>query len=142
MILELTPDEYQKLIELAYLGEWMINAQHDPEYEDEAAGAAVQQLLGAGELPSVERDAETGNYFMHEDWTERLYDTYVADYDDHTFWDELTERLALRDFARERGLNADQVDREDNLRELRLIEERYRSEFEDHGLDRLDINSL
>jgi hypothetical protein len=72
--LELTTEDFRKLIELAYLGEWMINAQHDTEYQDEAAGAVVQKLLGAHKLHDVDIDDETGEYFMKSAWTERLYD--------------------------------------------------------------------
>ncbi len=140
MKIDLTPDEFRKVIELAYLGEWMINAQHDPEFQDDAADAAVQRLLGAHQLPDVGRDEETGNYFMESEWTERLYDDHILDYDDHIFWDELAERLALRDLARERGIEADLVDRDENLQQLRILEERYRQEFEEHGLDQLDIS--
>jgi hypothetical protein len=139
--LELTTEEFRKLVELAYLGEWMVNAQHDPEFEDEAAGAVLQKLLRAHPLPQIDKDDETGDYFMKSGWTERLYDEYILDYDDHTFWDELTERLAQRDLARERGVAADQLDRDDDLLELRPIEERYRAELEEHGLDRLDIKN-
>lgn len=139
--LEFTNEEFRKLIELAYLGEWMVNAQHDPEFQDEPAGVIVQKLLAAHKLPDVDLDAETGEYFMKSAWTERLYDEYILDYDDHTFWDELTERLALRDLARERGVEADLIIRDDDLMHLKPLEERYRSELEEHGLDRLDISS-
>jgi hypothetical protein len=139
--LDLTPDQYRKLIELAYLGEWMINAQHDPEFQDDAADAAVQHLLASHPLPDVGRDEETGDYFMQAEWTERLYDDHILDYDDHVFWDELTERLAMRDLARERGVEADQIDRDEELHTLRPLEDRYHQEFEEHGLDRLDISS-
>lgn len=137
--LELTNEEFRKLIELAYLGEWMINAQHDPEFQDEAAGDVVQKLLVAHKFHDIDRDAETGEYFMKSEWTERLYDEYVLDYDDHTFWDELTERLAQRDLAKERGVSADELNRDDDLLELRPLEDRYRAELEEHGLDRLEI---
>lgn len=129
------------MIELAYLGEWMVNAQHDPDFQDEAAGAAVQKLLAAHKLPNVDIDDETGEYFMTAEWTERLYDEYILDYDDHTFWDELTERLAMRDLARDHGVDPDHINRDDDLLELRPIEDRYRAELEEHGLDRLDINA-
>ncbi len=138
--LEFTSEEFRKLVELAYLGEWMINAQHDTEFQDEDATKTVQKLLADHKLPDVDLDAETGEYFMKSEWTERLYDDYILDYDDHTFWDELTERLALRDLARERGVDADHVNRDDDLLDLRPHEERYRAELEDHGLDRIDIN--
>jgi len=137
--LELTTEEYRKLVELAYLGEWMINAQHDPEFQDEAAEATIQSVLAAYKQPDVDRDEETGDYFMQSEWTERLYDDHILDYDDHVFWDELTERLAIRDLARERGVEAEGIDREEEIHILRPIEEKYRREFEEHGLDRLDI---
>ena len=138
---EFTNEEFRKLIELANLGEWMVNAQHDPEFQDEAAGTIVQKLLAAHKLPHIDLDAETGEYFMKSEWTERLYDEYILDYDDHTFWDELTERLAMRDLARQRGVDPDLINRDDDLLHLRPLEDRYRAELEEHGLDHLDISS-
>jgi hypothetical protein len=137
--IELTNEEFRKLIELAYLGEWMVNAQHDPEFEDETASAIVQKLLAAHDLPEIGQDEETGEYFMRSDWTEDIYDKYILDYDDHTFWDELTERLAQRDLARQRGVEAEDLNRDDDMLELRPLEENYRQELEEHGLDNLEI---
>lgn len=141
MKFELTPEEYRKLIELAYLGEWMVNAEHDPEFHDEAAGKVVQRLLAAGHLKQVDRDAETGNYLMATEWTDKLFEDYILDYDEHVFWDELAERLALRDLARELGVPEDSMERDEHLPELRRREARYRQEFDDHGLSRVEINS-
>ncbi|GAC1369663.1 MAG: hypothetical protein NVSMB39_1680 [Candidatus Saccharimonadales bacterium] len=138
--LELTTEDYRKLIELAYLGEWMINAQHDTEFQDEVAGTIIQKLLAAHRLHDVDIDDETGEYFMKSAWTERLYDEYILDYDDHTFWDELTERLAQRDLAKARGIEPDQLNRDDDLLALRPLEDKYRLELEEHGLDRLEIH--
>jgi hypothetical protein len=135
----LNHDQYRKLIELAYLGEWVINAHHDTEYQDEAAGVVLEKVLSAHPLPEIGRDEETGDHFMNSEWIERIYDSYILDYDDHVFWDELTERLAARDLARARGVSADDVNRDDDLPELRPLEERYRDELEEHGIDRLDI---
>jgi hypothetical protein len=139
MNVPLDPQQYRKLIELAYLGEWMINAHHDTEYQDEAADKVLQQLLATRPLPDVDRDEETSEYYMKSDWVEQLYDTYILDYDDHVFWDELTERLAQRDLARQRGVSLDEVNRDDDLLELRPLEEHYRQELEEHGIERLDI---
>jgi hypothetical protein len=137
--IHLDPDQYRKLIELAYLGEWVINAHHDTDYQDDQASAAVQALLKAGPIEGIGRDDETGEYFLEADWVERLYDDYILDYDDHVFWDELTERLAARDLARERGVSPDDIVRDDDLLELRPLEERYRQELEERGVERLDI---
>jgi len=137
---ELTVKDFRKLIELAYLGEWMINAQHDPDFQDEAASSVVEKLLAAHKFPDIGLDAETGEHFIEAEWTQRLYDQYILDYDDHVFWDELTERLAQRDLARERGVEVEQLNRDDDLGELRPLEEHYRTELEEHGLDRLEIS--
>ena len=139
MQIHLDPDQYRKLIELAYLGEWVINAHHDTDYQDDQATATIQALLKAGPVEGIGRDDETGEYFLEADWVERLYDDYILDYDDHVFWDELTERLAARDLARERGVSPDDIIRDDDLLELRPLEERYRQELEERGVDRLDI---
>jgi hypothetical protein len=139
MNIKLEPEEYRKLIELAYLGEWVINAHHDAEYQDDTAGQMLQRLLAARPLPEVGRDDETGEYFMKSEWVEQLYDTYILDYDDHVFWDELTERLAQRDLAKDRGVSLDEINRDDDLLELRPLEDRYRQELEEYGIERLAI---
>ena len=118
----------------------MINAQHDSEYQDDEADATVQRLLSANTLPEIDRDDETGQYFMHSEWTDRLYQDHILDYDDHIFWDELAERLALRDLARQQGVDEEHLAPDEDVRALRLLEERYQREFEDHGLDQIEIS--
>jgi len=140
----LDPAEYRKLIELAYLGEWLINSHHDNDFQDEAATATVQRLLAGArdmDVDDVDQDAETNNYYLMPEWVDRLYDRYILDYDDHVFWDELTERLAQRDLARERGVSMDEISRDEDVAQLRPIEERYRRELEEHGVERLELGS-
>jgi hypothetical protein len=139
MNLPLEPDELNRLIELAHLGEWLVNSQHDHDFQDDAATGVTQKLLAASKAPGVEQDPETGNYYLAPEWSDRLYDQYITDYDDHVFWAELTERLAQRDLAKHRGVAMDDINRDEDIRQLRLLEERYRSEFEERGVDRLDV---
>src|SRR5580704_9245136 len=141
MNLKFDAKQYRKLLELAYLGEWMINAHHDTDAADDEATAAMQHLMSQVADPDIGRDAETGEFFMNTEWAERLYDTYILDYDDHVFWDELAERLATRDLARDRGISPDDIVRDDELPDLRPLEDRYRSELEERGIDRLEISS-
>ena len=139
MNVKLTTAQYRKLIELAYLGEWVINAHHDTEYQDEAADQVLQTLLAAHPLREIGRDDETSRHYMQTDWVEQLYDNFILDYDDHVFWDELIERLAQRDLAKQRGVSLDEINRDDDLLELRPLEEHYRTELEEHGIERLEI---
>ena len=137
--LNLTTEQHRKLVELAYLGEWFVNAHHDTEFQDEAATDALQKLMGAHALVGLSRDIETGNHYLDAEWADRLYDQYISDYDDHVFWDELTERLAQRDLARKRGLSIDDIEREDDLLELRPLEDHYRRQLEQDGVERLEL---
>ncbi len=133
-------EDYGELLRLAYLGEWMINAQHDGEHQDETAQRTVQRLMAAGKATGLVRhDAETGQYFIEQAIADTWYDRHIADYDDHVFWDELIERLAVRDLAERRGVPPDKLERDDHLLELKPIEERYRREFEEHGVERLEV---
>ncbi len=122
------------------MGEWMTNAHHDHDAQDEVATAVLQQLLGVSQGLGVQRDPETSNYFLPAAWTEHVYNQHIAHYDDHVFWDELAERLAQRDLARRRGVKPDQINRDDDAAELRPLEERYRHELHRHGIDRLDLS--
>jgi hypothetical protein len=140
MPLPFDPHDQRKLVELAYLGEWLVNAHHAPEHQDEVAAKAIQQLLAQVELgDAVGRDVETGEYYLDEGWAERLYNDYIADYDDHIFWDELTERLAQRDLARQRDISPEEISRDDDLSALKPIEEHYRHELEANGIDHLEM---
>lgn len=140
MTIDLSADDYRRLVELAYLGEWMINAQHNPDFHDTQATNVLQQLLAAHPGQKyVDKDPETGDYFMTDDWTDVLYEKHVLDYDDHVFWDELVERLAARDLGLGLGLEADDIDRDEYLNQLLPLEDRYRSEIEAYGLERFQL---
>ena len=137
--LNLSPEHYRKLIELAYLGEWLINAHHDSEFQDDGASEVLQGLLAGRPMENIAQDAETEEYYLESEWTDRLYEQYVSDYDEHVFWDELTERLAQRDLANLRGVPIESIDCDEDLLELRPLEEVYRRELEDRGVERLEI---
>lgn len=137
--MNLDPKLLKKLIELAYLGEWMINARHSDDFQDEDATATLQTLLAASGAEGVEQDPETGEFYLDPEWVEKLYAQYVADYEDHVFWDELAERLAERDLARERAVSIEEIDREDDAAALRPLEDEYHQELEEYGVGRLEV---
>ncbi len=141
MELSFSPEQYRKLIEMAYLGEWMLNAHHVDDHQDGDATTLFQQLLVSVDVEGVETDAETGRKYLVADWDAMLQEQKISDYDDHTFWEELTERLAERDLAKRTGQRVEDIDRDEDLLELKPLEDRYRHEFEEHGLDRLQIQS-
>jgi len=137
----MTPEQLRRLVELAYLGEWVVNSRHGVDFQDDEAVEALQGLLAlASSLTSgIERDVETGQYYLEQEWSDAVQDRYLADYDDHVFWDELVERLAERDLARNRDVEAEEIDRDEDIAELKPLEKYYYDELERNGLDRLGI---
>src|SRR6266568_6761482 len=103
MNFSLKADEVKKLLEMAYLGEWVINSHHGQDFQDDAASNVAQRIMAAAKIKDVDQDPETGNYYMDSEWLDRIFNQYVVDYDDHVFWDELVMRLAERDLAQQRG---------------------------------------
>ena len=106
MELPFTKNELERLLELATLGEEMLNG-HRPEGEASAPhGAALQKLYALadderlGYLVAVDEKADI--LAPSEALLSRI-DDEVRDYDECVFWDELSIRLAERDVREELG---------------------------------------
>lgn len=147
MKLELSRDEMETLLMLAYLGEWMTNSDH-PDDREARFDAVLQKLYatadeqGLGYLVST--DEESGELAASEALIAKI-DTadVIAHYDDHVFWDELAIHLAERDLREEMGkekFDALRPSERDTMVDARA--EAYDLEFEKKGLDRLRINGL
>jgi hypothetical protein len=137
MRIELDEEEYRLLADLAYLGEWVVNAYRDPartlpEYED-----ALRRLLsyaeeaGCGEIADEETHDPTAA--LEND---REIRRFIEGYNDENFWHELLERLAYRDLETQRGFRVVR-DMAPEVREklLEEIEEKYLDELEKNGID-------
>ena len=145
MALDLTKSELEKLLELAALGEWLMNA-HRPDCERTPShDAALQKLFAHAEEEGlgylVATDEHTGDLKPSEALMARLaLAGYVADYDDCVFWDELAIRLAERDLRAEIGealFNAmPPLVRQERVDAMAQV---YDREFDDHGLDRVRL---
>ena len=143
--LGISPEQFAEILRLAYLGEWLVNSQHDSEHQDEGATAALQVLLAlAAQLSpdAVGQDEETGRYFVREELAAAWQERHVLDYNDHTFWQELAERLAERDVARSLGVAPDALDVEEYASQLRERRDYYWRELDQHGIERLDFSAF
>lgn len=142
--LNLSLEDFKELIKLVYLGEWMVNSQHDADLEDFKATILLQSVLAAGfeDLSEmIGRDQETQRFFLREEAAEEILEDQVSDYDDHVFWQELASRLAERDLAKRLGKDESELDFEDFTAELKILRERYELELDKHGLDNLEFNN-
>lgn len=79
---------------------------------------------------------------LPSDKLSELEDKIMEEYDDDTFWHELTTRLGKRDFWRTITPKEKQEIKKQNWLPERIHEiyEKYEKEFEEHGLDRIKID--
>ena len=145
MKLDISKEEFEKLLELAYMGDWMLNGRHDPEERDKDFEPMLQKLYAMAEEQGmgylIMTDEETGLLKPSPAFDARIDGVeHIAHYDDHVFWDELALRLAERDLQKEVGAEVYKAmrphEREEKVDELAAG---YDDEFEKRGLERLRI---
>ncbi len=135
MNIELTDKEFRRLLDLVYIGNWILNSTRgDDRFEDYDL---LQEKFFAmcaknGMRPLVE--TYLGHYFPSKAYEEGGIHEAIADYEDAVFFDILAEELARRDMIEE---NLSQ----DDLRELTARMDDYMDEFERNGIDNLSIES-
>lgn len=146
MKLELTRQQMELLLELAYLGEEVVNG-HRPEGERSASHDAALELLhaladeeGLGYL--VDRDDDGASRPSLALQTRLDAAGHLHDYDDCVFWDELSLRLAERDLREELGAHAfDALPEAVRKERVDALAEAYDREFDARGLERLRLPS-
>ena len=143
MKITLTSAEYRLLLDLVYLGDWMVSA-HDEHEAGAPAGkydSLVQKILSyanEAELSAlVERAPEDGKLYLTRQVEDGVMDV-IYEYDETSFWMELVERLVERD------VRATQPDGhlpaiKEYVELAGPLEERYTREFESHGVERLKL---
>jgi|UniRef100_A0A7C6E9Y0 hypothetical protein len=145
MEIKLTKKQYENLLRLVYLGNWVINSIRPPDELIEKYEELEQYIF------SLAESAGLGKYVVFAKEDNRFYPTpeleedpelcqYLEEYDTRTFWDELIYRLARRDLIRHYGI--DEIKKMDPkeriVKESRFIE-KYAQEFEKHGIEYLRL---
>ncbi|OGD21253.1 MAG: hypothetical protein A2W03_09540 [Candidatus Aminicenantes bacterium RBG_16_63_16] len=142
MQITLTKEQYEKLMELVYLGNWMANSYRGDERiedYDRAAEHILSFAPSAGHQDWVEFDEFEGRYFPSRKLDEDLK-PLVDDYDDDVFWNVLIDRLAERDLVRAQGEEAvDKMDWEEYSRNLEPYLKKYEKEIDESGVEHLEI---
>ena len=135
MNIELTEKEFRRLLDMVYIGNWILNAcREEDRFEDyddleekllslcpEHGMAALCELWEGHIYPS--RAFEEGG--IHE---------AIADYEDAMFYDILAEELARRD------MNDEAISQNDTEALAERMEE-YFDEFEENGIDNVRVTS-
>ena len=133
MNIELTEKEFRRLLDLVYVGNWVLNsARGDDRFEDYDN---MQEKLFALCPEHGMRALITrwyGHVFPSPAYENGGIHEAIADYEDAVFFDILAEELARRDL--EDGDTLPETDPE-----LMARIEEYYSEFEANGIDHLII---
>ncbi len=143
MHLQLSPEEFERLLKLAYLGEAVLSDWTPPEEVQDEQRAATDLLYDlcahAAETPSarlVVEDEASGEWLPSEQLRDEM-NTALGNYDNDVFWDELVHRLAQRELTAEYG--REQLDTMSDHYRHRAEEpllDYYWNEVRTHGIDR------
>ena len=141
MEIKLTKAQYQTLLKMVFLGNWLINAPRiEPVKEfDEMEEYIFSHAEQFGVSNEIEKDESTGKIVPSETFEDSL-SPYIDEYNQDNMWQELISALAHRDLVEEVG--------EDNIKEmapdtfsekLGELQDKYEKEFTENGILNLRI---
>ena len=149
MNIELTKKEYRDLLDLLYMGQWLLEAHddiQDPSKQkyDDVIQKIYAHAKSAGYDNLIVFDKELKKYFptrTYEDTS--MCRVHIDEYDDETLWDELVRRLADRDIQRliSRNEIKKPTSMEEKIKTAHPIETKYLDEFEKNGLENVVVQT-
>lgn len=144
MKINITKKQYEDLLKLVYLGNWVANAnrvddvlQHFEDLESYIFSHAKEYGLEK----YADTDEEDGITYPTRQFEEGTdVQKLIDEYGDENFWDELTDRLGERDFD-EQYTEVEQktMDRDERMTKLYEAIGKWDDEFVEHGVERLRV---
>ncbi len=134
MNIELSKKEFRHLLDLVYIGNWVLNSTRGMDRFD--AYDNLQEKIFAyatsNDMPELTQ-VFMGHIFPSQAYEEGGIHEAIADYEDAVFFDILAEELARRDMSEEH-LNPD------DFKELSARMDSYMNEFEINGIENISLN--
>ena len=131
MQIELTSKEFRNLLDMVYIGNWVLNSTRGDDrfqiYDD--LESKLFALARENGMKVLAQDSE-GTVVPSKAYTEGGIHEAIAYYEDNVFYQILAEELSRRD------MNYPEIT-SDNYNEIIIRMERYMSEFEVSGVDHL-----
>ena len=135
MKLELTTKQFRRLLDMAYIGNWILNATRgDDRFRDydEVESLLFAKARAEG-MPTLAEDWQ-GEVVPSRAFAEGGIHEAIMEYENNVFFDILAEDLARRD------MDDAPID-ESNYDELASRIDAYIAEFEEHGTDNILVDS-
>lgn len=146
MKIDITKKEYGTLLDILFIADWVLHSHKiGRPAETEEYRSLIQKLYSYAKdigyedfieySSNMEGYAPTGEYEETNDSME-----FIEEFENDSFWEELVERLILRDLIQQEG--------EDNLSNMEIKEifekeepfrKKYDDEFEENGLKNISI---
>ena len=133
MQIELTDKEFRRLLDMVYIGNWILNSCRDNDrFEDyDDLEEKLFSLCPERGMPALSQRWR-GHTYPSRAFEEGGIHEAIADYEDAVFYDILAEELARRD------MDSEQVSQEDT-EELNARMEEYFEEFEKNGIENVKV---
>ena len=134
MELKMTEKQFRRLLDLVYIGNWVLNSTRGDdrikEY-DQVESLVFAHCLDHGMAPLTE--LYQGELIPSRAFADGGIHEAIEQYEDVVFYEILAEELALRD------LDGQPLTRE-NYEALMARIDAYLSEFDEHGTDRVTVD--
>ena len=134
MELELTNKQFRRLLDMVYIGNWILNSTRgDDRFQDydEVESLLFTKAVQAG-MPTLAEVYE-GEIIPSRAFAEGGIHEAIMEYENNVFFEILAEDLARRD------MDDVPID-EHNFEELAQRIDAYISEFEAHGTDNISVD--
>ena len=134
MELHLTEKQYRRLLDLVYIGNWVLNSTRGDDRirdYDQVESLIFSHCLDHGMAQLIE--LYNGEIIPSRAFAEGGIHEAIMAYEDVTFFEILAEELALRDLDADRGTA-------ENYGEVMERMEEYMGEFEAHGTDHINVD--
>ncbi|MFN3740604.1 MAG: hypothetical protein ACK4TF_08040 [Thermodesulfovibrionales bacterium] len=144
MKINFTKKQFQSLIKLIHLGNWMANVHRIDETIEEF-NELEQYILSFGKdfgmEDHIEYDEGLKQFFLTQEYIENSgLEDLIDSYNDEIFWVELVTRLSERDVIEKYGIKeAKNMGPEELISKKLPFWEIYEKEFEENGLQNLRI---
>ncbi|MEG0824942.1 MAG: hypothetical protein RSE09_04240 [Oscillospiraceae bacterium] len=135
MELNLTQKQFRRLLDMVYIGNWILNSTRgDERFEDyDKVESLLFQKAAENGMPALAELYE-GEIIPSRAFSDGGIHEAIMEYENNVFFEILAEDLARRD------MEAEAIDQE-NLDELSHRMDAYIEEFEEHGTDHLTVEA-
>ena len=134
MTIDLTEKEFRRLLDMVYIGNWILNAGRGADrFEDyDLLQEKLFALCPRAGMRSLVESWQ-GHVFPSKAYTEGGIHEAIADYEDAVFYDILAEELARRDLGLEDSEPEDYTELQDRMDD-------YLDEFDKNGLAAVSVD--